>query len=537
MRWETISVLLGVCLFLLALRQFRMAYQLSRERGKTGRWVLLGFMVAAFLAGYLAFIQSMMNAEVPGDTARLVSVVFLGGSIFVLVCAHLFQATTRSLIDSLQENENQREKLARQAEDLTRAVDEKSLKIAEQRARLAEEVNRSQELEKQRLEARMLARQRLEGIGLMASGIAHDFNNLLVGILGNASYGKQLGPMEGAELQEVLTDVEKAADRAAELTQQLTAYCGTDPVTLEAIDLSFMGEEMLSLMRSAIDAKVDVETHFQADLPSVWGDSTRFRQLVINLISNACQAILPGTGRLVIRTGVIEINEKNAQSDWLEDSVEPGEYVYLEIEDGGCGMSESEISQAFDPFFSTKGLGRGLGLPATRGIARSHGGGVRLEKSNLGGMRVTTIFPVIAADEGRDESDTEPKKWNLRRGRVLAIDNELIVLDTIRRGLGRAGYRVDTVLNQEDFSSLLESGEQEYAAAIIDIMMPDIIFEEMFEVLRQRFPTMPILISSGYTDLDLRELMKDEEHVMFLTKPYRVGDLLEAIGEVGVVPE
>jgi DNA-binding NtrC family response regulator len=162
---------------------------------------------------------------------------------------------------------------------------------------------------------------------------------------------------------------------------------------------------------------------------------------------------------------------------------------------------------------------------------------VRLEKSNLGGMMVTTIFPVLAEDEGRGESDTEPKKWELRRGRVLAIDDELIVLDTIRRGLGRAGYRVDTVSNQRDFSSLLESGEQEYAAAIIDIMMPDIIFEEMFEVLRQRFPTMPILISSGYTDLDLRELMKEEEHVMFLTKPYRVGDLLEAIGEVGAVPE
>nr|MCS5635591.1 hypothetical protein [Myxococcota bacterium] len=257
MRWEAISVLLGVVLFLLALRQFRMAYQLSREREKAGRWVLLGLMVAAFLAGYLIFIQSMMNEKVPSDTDRLVSVIFLGGSIFVLVCAHLFQSTTRSLIRSLEENEDQRDKLASQAENLARAVDQKSLKIAEQRRRLAEEVNRSQELEKQRLEARMLARQRLEGIGLMASGIAHDFNNLLVGILGNASYAKQLGPTEITEFREVLTDVEKAADRAAELTQQLTAYCGSDPVSLEAIDLSFLGEEMLSLMRSAIDAKVD----------------------------------------------------------------------------------------------------------------------------------------------------------------------------------------------------------------------------------------------------------------------------------------
>lgn len=536
MKWETISVFLGIVLFLLALRQFRAAYQLSRERGKTGRWVVLAVMVGAFLIGYLGFIQSLMNDQVPADTARLVSAIFLGGSVFVLVCAHLFEATTRSLSESLKENDAQREKLARQAESLSRSVDQKSFKIAEQRTRLVEAANRTHELEKQRLEARMLARQRLEGIALMASGVAHDFNNLLVGILGNASYAKQLGPTEGEEFEEVLTDVEKAADRAAELTQQLTAYCGSDPVELEAIDLSTLSEEMLSLMRSTIDAKVDLETRFQADLPKVWGDSARFRQLLINLISNACQAIVPGTGRLVVRTGTIELDKSGAEIDWLDHGIEPGDYVYLEIEDGGCGMSDEDLFRAFDPFFSTKGLGRGLGLAAVRGIAQSHGGGVRLEKSNLGGIKVATIFPVLAGDLEKSGPGRESLKPQAREGRVLAIDDELIVLDTIRRGLGRAGYRVDTISNQEDFASFLERDERDYSAAVIDIMMPDIVFEDLFEVLRQRFPTMPILISSGYSDLDLHALMMNEEYVTFLTKPYRVQDLLAAIGEVGAIP-
>ena len=536
MRWEAISVFLGVVLFLLALRHLHKAYELSRERGNTGRWVVLAVMVAAFLVGYIGFIESLMSDQVPTDTARLVSLIFLGGSVFVLVCAHLFETTTRSLTESLQANDAQRKKLARQAESLSRSVDQKTFKIAEQRTRLAEAVSRSHELEKQRLEARMLARQRLEGIALMASGVAHDFNNLLVGILGNASYAKQLGPTEGEEFEEVLTDVEKAADRAAELTQQLTAYCGSEPVELEAIDLSNLGEEMLSLMRSTIDAKIDLETRFQADLPKVWGDSARFRQLLINLISNACQAILPGTGRLVVSTGTVEIDKDKAEADWPDHGIEPGNYIYLEIEDGGCGMSEEDTFRAFEPFFSTKGLGRGLGLAAVRGIAQSHGGAARLEKSDLGGVKVVTIFPVLARGPEKSTRGRQSSKPQARQGRVLAIEDELIVLDTIRRGLERGGYRVDTISNQEDFSSFLERDNRDYAAAVIDIMMPDIVFEDLFEVLRERFPRMPILISSGYSDLDLHELMRNEEHVSFLTKPYRIEDLLAAIDEVGVVP-
>ena len=159
-----------------------------------------------------------------------------------------------------------------------------------------------------------------------------------------------------------------------------------------------------------------------------------------------------------------------------------------------------------------------------------------MEKSDLGGIKVVTVFPAFEGDRGKSGPQRPSSMRESREGRVLAIDDELIVLDTIRRGLERAGYRVDTVSNQEDFAAFLEKDERDYSAAVVDIMMPDIVFEDLFALLRKRFPKMPVLISSGYSDLDLHELMADEEYVSFLTKPYRIEDLLAAIDDVGAIP-
>lgn len=531
---ETLVVSVSLVLFILALDQFRRVYVLSRSEKNNFRWLLLGVMVIGFISGYLAFIGHLFSVSEVTQADRMVSAIFFGGSIFVLTCAHLFHSTARDLIFVLKKNEENSDQLSLQKRAASRAVDTRTHDLFRERVRLAEEANRSDKLQRQRMEARMVANQRLEGIELMASGIAHDFNNLLVGILGNASYAKQLGPGEGIEFTEALDDVEDAAERAADLTRQLKAYCGKAPALLEAIDISIFVTETLSMMRPSLDAKVSVVRELESDLPQVWGDSARFRQLVMNLVTNGFEATLPAIGTLFVRTGSQEIGESEASAEWFEDSVLPGSYVFLEIEDQGCGIPQSGNKRVFEPFFSTKGLGRGLGLAAVQDIARSHNGGVLFSSTEGQGAKIRAIFPVLTGNVDIAVAVPGLKKGSKRNEKLLAIDDELIVLDTIRRGMEREGYRVDTASSESEFLELLEGMDLDYCAAIVDIMMPDIVFEEMFIALRSRLPNLPILVSSGYSNANIEEILGDDPLVGFLKKPYRVNALVEAINNFGV---
>lgn len=533
MTWDIAFVSIGILFFIAALDQFRRAYGLSRPQRHAGRWLGLGLFVVGFLVGYLLFIDYLLESQTSNPTNRLVSIVFLGGSAFVLVCGHLFNSTTGDFADLLRNNEEQRDQLERQAETLSMAVDRKTLQLAREKERRALESSRAANLKKERLEARMVAKQRQDGLATMVGGIAHDFNNLLVGILGNASFARQLGPEESDDFDEALADVEVAADRAAELTQHLNDYCGTGRNALDTIDLGGLTAEVLSLIRSAIDANVSVETNFQDELPLVWAESSRLQQIVINLTLNGCEAIVPGTGTLTYRTGLLEVSERDLEVDWLDEPIEAGPYVFLAVEDDGCGISRADQLQLFDPFFSTKGVGRGLGLAAAREVARSHGGSLRVSSSEGEGTVATVILPPVSrVDEPMPSEAKEGKLEKNQGARILVVDDELIVLDTIRRGLRRVGYIVDTARNESELDELMQVPNVEYASAILDIMMPELVFEKAFEDLRLRFPRMPILVSSGYSDIGTEEFLANDAFVRVLAKPYRVGQLVDVLADM-----
>ena len=537
MTLQIVIVSLGAVLFLIALEQFYRAYRLSEAIQKNGRWFVLGFMVLGFLVGYLIFINHLLAQSSPTPTDQLVSIIFFGGSIFVLTCSYLFLSTTSDLMGTLDRNEHQRKQLMDQAEVLGQTVDRKTYELSLEKARLADEASRAQVLEKERMEMKLVANQRLEGIGLMASGIAHDFNNLLVGILGNASYAKQLGPDEASDFAEALEDVVEAAERAADLTQQLTAYCGKGPSALERVDFGATTQEMLGLMRSSLAVNVKIVSELTDDLARVWGDAARFRQLIMNLVTNGVEATPSEGGNLIIRTGLKELSDSELSEYRSSSNIEAGSYVYFEVQDEGPGVSESDQSRVFDPFFSTKGIGRGLGLAAAEGIASSHGGAIILSSTPGQGARVRAIFPVILEESDSVDSGDPGERSPRRLGKILVVDDELIVLDTIRRGLRRAGYEVETASDRAGFRQLIESAEKEFSAAIIDVMIPDIAFDDMFESLRSRFPEMPIIISSGYSDLDHWDKFSNEKLVSFLTKPYRVESLLAEISRFGAIPD
>ena len=530
--FEVSIVLIGSVLFLGAMVRFRSVYLISSASGNKKfriRWLLLGLTVVGFFIGYLLFISHLLASLDRTPSDRLVSIIFFGGSVFVFVCANLFYSTTSNLVNLLQENILQKKKLDQQSRGLKNSIDRKTLELAREKARLAEVTTRGERFDKERLKARTMASQRLESAELLASGIAHDFNNLLVGILGNASYAKQLRPDEVEGLEEALGEIEEAADRAAELTNHLSFCFGKNQNPLEAINLSELSNEVLSILRTSIDIRITVVRDWKKDLPLVWGDSTRFRQLMVNLVINGCEAILPSSGLLTIRTGIVELGEESATSGQFRDSLQPGAYVYFEVEDQGCGIPDSERFQVFEPFFSTKGLGRGLGLTAAERIVRSHAGGLTLSSTEGEGTKVRAVFPIF-----RDEADQDPKPRDAKgataqKGRILVVDDELIVLDTIQRGLERRGFSVDVVSRDSEFLNVMSEPKVVYSAAIVEMMMSSIAFDEAFEVLRSRFPKIPILLSSGYSDIDTDGIFGDDALVRFLAKPYSVDALLEAI--------
>jgi signal transduction histidine kinase len=534
-----IGVLSGIGIFCIALMNLGQSHRLIADRsaGIRAEWYVMTAMIMGFLVGYVFFAYHLVVSEFNAEIDGLIAGIFFFGALFTLFVSVIFRGSVGRMRRLLELEEAERERLIEEKEDLAGTAALAQAQSAEARAQLAEEANRRQALEGQRMELRMIANQRLEGVSLLAAGIAHDFNNLLVGILGNASYAKEIGPEEAEEYREALDDVETAAERAAELTRQLAAYSGKSVDVLETVDLNAMIPEIVVLMKSLFSSKVEVQKEFPPDLPLVWGDTSRFRQLIVNLIKNSAEAIVAEKGVIRLKTSLCSVTSATLEEAWESEGMAPGDYVALDVIDDGCGISESEKVKLFEPFYSEKGLGRGLGLAAVLGIVRSHGGGIRIDSVEGQGTEVRVFLPV--AEDQEEIVDTRSLALGAasRKGSLLVVDDEPIVLDMIRRGLESSGYAVQLISTGSELKELLENDTPDFSAAILDVTMPDIAFDDVFNQVRSRFPTLPILVSSGYTDLDISGITAGDPNVIFMSKPYRAQKLLRLVSEMGVVPE
>jgi two-component system cell cycle sensor histidine kinase/response regulator CckA len=225
------------------------------------------------------------------------------------------------------------------------------------------------ELERQQLEAKVREAQKLESLGVLAGGIAHDFNNLLTGILGFASLAQVQIPPD-APAQDGLRHVVRAAERAAELVRQMLAYAGKGKSAVLPVDLSGLANEMLALLRTSLSKKAELKLDLPAGLPTIEADAAQVRQVFMNLLTNASEALADQEGVITIRTGVIEADQAYLAQTCLHDNPPEGTYLFVEVADTGCGMTEDTVSRIFEPFFTTKFTGRGLGLAAVLGIVR-----------------------------------------------------------------------------------------------------------------------------------------------------------------------
>jgi len=392
------------------------------------------------------------------------------------------------------------------------------------RLRLEQERNESQR--------RLVEARRMESLGLLAGGIAHDFNNLLTVILGNAGLLRlELAHDQG--LQGMLGDIELAGERAAELCRQMLAYAGKGRVEIGSVDISGLVRESARLLEVSAGKQVQVEFDVADALPMVQADATQLRQILMNLVINASEALGATGGRIRVVTGVHD--KEMLSEEWLiqPEPIPLAGTVYLEVQDNGPGMSEEVLARIFDPFFTTKFTGRGLGLSAVLGMVRAHRGVMCVRTLPGKGATFRLSIPSKAAPGAGGEAVplAEPSTSStvLGAGVVLVIDDEEGVRAVSTRMVEAFGFRVESARDGEEGLRLLEHHVGAYRMVLLDLTMPGLGGEEVFRRIRQRFRDIPILLMSGYTRDDATRNLRQFHRAGFIQKPFNPSELREAV--------
>ena len=384
------------------------------------------------------------------------------------------------------------------------------------------------EQERLQMERQLLETQKLESLGLLAGGIAHDFNNILVGIMGNASLAlSEIDPT--SDLFCSIQQIERAAIHAADLTRQMLAYSGKGRFLVERFNLSHLVEEMLELLKVSISKSAGLDIHLAGDLPDMKADATQIRQVAMNLIINASDALLEKPGTISVTTRIADSNEPFTGRSHPAPLSGPGPWICLEVADTGKGMTPEVCDRIFDPFFSTKQTGRGLGLAAVLGIVRSHNGTVRFfSKPNLG-SRFQVLFPVVENEPPpllKHESNprTAPAEAN-----VLIIDDDATCLNVTSRILNKAGYKTTCASGGLEAMAMLSEKPAGFDLIILDLTMPHLNGEQTFARLRQINPSVSVLISSGYDEQESIQRFSESDIAGFIHKPFRSVELLKMV--------
>jgi PAS domain S-box-containing protein len=436
----------------------------------------------------------------------------------------------------------EREQMARHIRALNLELESR---VAARTADLTEAQRLSQELVEKEQKARRAAAfseaqsrhvQKLESIGVLAGGIAHDFNNLLHVVLGNADIAlSSLGPDSPARgpVEEVI----RATLRAADLTRQLLAYSGKGAFVIRQLDLSTEVREMATLLRTSISKQATLDWELSSSLPAVSADPTQIRQIVMNLITNASDSLGERGGIITLRTGI-------AQPDELEDprfgvplesesplERGPGPFVYLEIGDTGSGMNPDTLSRIFDPFFSTKFTGRGLGLAAVMGIVRSHHGLIRVRTAPGEGTAFQVLLPAAGGAAIKSGKPTPQRSDWQGSGTILVVEDEEGVREVAERILQEIGFQT---IGAEDGRRALEIMREvgdTVTAVLLDLSMPRMGGAETFRRLRALRPELPILMMSGYTEQAVAPQFSGSGPGItgFLQKPFLAEDLIAVL--------
>ncbi|GAM08990.1 blue-light-activated protein [Geobacter sp. OR-1] len=385
------------------------------------------------------------------------------------------------------------------------------------------------------LEERMQHAQKLESLGILAGGIAHDFNNILTAVVGNADIAlMQVSPE--SPVVENLRRIEKAAARATDLARQMLAYSGKGKFVIEALDMNRMVEEMGHILEVSISKKALLKFNLTRPLPLVEADATQLRQVLMNLVINASEAIGERSGVIAINTGSMECDSSYLRGVWLENNLAEGTYVYVEVSDNGCGMDRETAKKIFDPFFTTKFTGRGLGMAAVLGIIRGHRGAIKVSSEPGKGSTFRILLPASSMPE-EPVSDTQEERdgWQ-GSGLVLFVDDEETVCAIGGEMLRMLGFDVVIALDGREAIEIFK-GHPDISLVIIDLTMPHLDGEQTFTELRKIRPDLKVIMSSGYNEQEVTQRFMGKGLAGFVQKPYRLSDLESVVKRVYLAQE
>ena len=379
-------------------------------------------------------------------------------------------------------------------------------------------------------EDRLLNAAKLESLGILAGGIAHDFNNLLTGIMGNTSLVLDDLPPDSTAIQ-YLQEVVQASETAARLTRQMLAYAGKGQFVLEQVDVSRVVRDTLPLIESSLPRLVRLELELAENLPAVEADPGQIQQLVMNLVINAAEAAGSGSGGLVtIWTSLETLDDAGTAAILTGFPVQPGRYVMLRVQDNGCGMDEDTKNRIFDPFFSTKFTGRGLGLAAVSGIVRSHHGGISLA-SEVGAGSDFRVYLRVNTSVTSVTAKVEVQRASRGSGTILVVDDESIVSRTARLILEKFGYQVIIARDGQEGVDLFRAHASEIGLVLLDMDMPVMPGEIAFRQIRAISPQARVIATSGFDEAEaVRRFGRNIDS--FLQKPYTAVQLINKIHAV-----
>ena len=386
---------------------------------------------------------------------------------------------------------------------------------------------RQAEDERRNLEAQVRHAQKLESLGVLAGGIAHDFNNLLTGILGSASLAIMKIPDDSPakeQLQRILT----ASEKAAELTNQMLAYAGKGRFVVGPVDLNQLVQEVIALVRTSISKKTKLRESFAENLPNIEADKTQLHQVLMNLITNASEALDGNEGDVLIRTGALEARS-NTEGPEGPEGGKPVAQVFLEVSDTGAGMDVDTKDKIFDPFFTTKFTGRGLGLAAVQGIVRAHGGTIRVDSKPHRGTTFTVLFPASSRRRPPILEDVESPRVFGGTGTILVIDDEEIVRTVARGALEETGYSVVLASDGHEAIEIFGERSDEIDAVLLDLSMPRMSGEETLTELRSVRPQVRVVLTSGHSEQEIAEKFAGKGLAGFVQKPFRASELVDKI--------
>ncbi len=385
------------------------------------------------------------------------------------------------------------------------------------------------------MERKLLHAQKLESLGVLAGGIAHDFNNLLMAMMGNLELASLHLPGD-SPASTFVGEAARASHRAADLVKQMLAYSGSGNRQAEEVDLNGLVDEITRLLHTSISKKAALEMHVCNPISTVIADPTQIQQIVMNLIVNSSESLDDSAGTITVTTGEMECGDEYLRSSYLQEKPPAGRYAFLEVADTGCGMDEATISRLFDPFFSTKFAGRGLGMAAVLGIVRSHNGAIIVQSAPGGGTTVRVLFPV--ATEGAVPThapEAAPGPSSLQAsssGTVLIVDDDEMILSTAAAMLRRLGF---TTLVASDGRQALDIFRERYNGidcSIIDLTMPGLGGREVIMEMKKIHPGARTILTSGYLRDDVMKPGESGHADGFIQKPYHLETLDEEINIV-----